>query len=117
MEGYPGDEDSGAMGSWFVFASSGFFPIAGQDVYLLNGPLYPKITIKRENGAKIIITADSLSNNNIYVKSVELNGKPLNRAWITQEEISNGASIKFVMDSKRSDWGKDNPPPSLQVRR
>ena len=113
LDGYPGDEDSGAMGSWFVFASTGFFPIAGHDIYLLNGPLFPKITITRENGVKITITADSLSNNNIYVKSVELNGKPLDRAWITHKEISNGAAIKFFMDSKRSDWGEKNLPPSL----
>jgi putative alpha-1,2-mannosidase len=101
------------MGSWFVFTLMGFFPNAGQDIYLLDGPLFPKITIIRESGAKIIITADSLSKDNIYVKSVELNGKPLDRAWITHEEISNGATIKFVMDSKKSDWGRGNLPPSL----
>ena len=32
---YPGDEDSGAMSSWYVFSQLGFFPVAGQDVYLI----------------------------------------------------------------------------------
>ncbi len=113
LEGYPGDEDSGAMGSWFVFSSMGLFPNSGQNVYLLTAPLFPKITITREAGEKIVIICESSSKKDIYVKSVELNGKPINRAWLTHDEISKGATIKFIMDSKKSDWGKENLPPSL----
>lgn len=113
LEGYPGDEDSGAMGSWFVFSSMGLFPNAGQNIYLLTAPLFHKTIITREGGEKIIITADSLSEENKYVQSVELNGKPLNRAWLTHDEISNGANIKFIMGAKISDWGTENPPPSV----
>jgi predicted alpha-1,2-mannosidase len=107
---FPGDEDSGAMGSWYVFSSMGFFPNAGQNIYLLGGPIFSKITIILAHGKKIIITADNLSKENIYVKSVELNGKKINRAWITHDEISNGATIKFIMGAKQSGWGAKNLP-------
>ncbi len=110
---FPGDEDSGAMSSWYVFSSMGLFPNAGQNIYLLAGPLFSKVTINREDGKQIVIIADKLSRENIYVKSIELNGKKINRAWITHDEISNGATIKFVMDSKKSDWGTEDLPPSL----
>lgn len=114
QDAFPGDEDSGAMGSWYVFASMGFFPNAGQNIYLLNGPQFPKITLSLENGKKLVIIAESLSKENINVKSVELNGKKLKRAWITHDEISNGAVIKFTMDSKVSAWGTAELPPSLK---
>ena len=113
LERFPGDEDSGAMGSWFVFSSLGFFPNAGQNIYLLNHPLFSKIILTREDGKQVVVITESLSEENKYVKSVELNGKPLNRAWITHDEINDGAVIKFIMDSKPSGWGKENLPPSL----
>ena len=113
LEGFPGDEDSGAMGSWFVFSSMGLFPNAGQNIYLLTAPLFKEILLKRENGKEIRIIAESLSESNVYIKSVELNGKQLNRAWITHDEIKDGAVIKFIMDSKPSDWGQEILPPTL----
>ena len=85
----------------------------GQNIYLLTAPLFKEILLKRENGKEIRIIAESLSESNIYIKSVELNGKQLNRAWITHDEIKDGAVIKFIMDSKPSDWGQEILPPTL----
>ena len=34
MDGYPGNEDTGAMGSWYVFSAIGLFSNAGQDYYV-----------------------------------------------------------------------------------
>jgi putative alpha-1,2-mannosidase len=110
VDGFPGDEDSGAMGSWYVFAAMGFFPNAGQDIYLISGPVFPKVTLTRENGKQIIIEADYVSKENKYVQSAMLNGKPLNRAWIKHEEIANGALLQFKMGNKPSGWGTGNLP-------
>jgi putative alpha-1,2-mannosidase len=35
--------------------------------------------------------------NNIYVKKAELNGKKLDRHYITHDEIMNGGSLVFYM--------------------
>ncbi len=109
----PGDDDSGAMSSWLIFSKLGFFPVAGQNLYLINGPRYKKVTIQMENGKNIIIYGKNASEENKYVKSVTLDGKSLNKAWFKHSEIKNGAVIDFQMDSKVSSWGLDGSlPPS-----
>lgn len=109
----PGDDDSGAMSSWLILSKLGFFPVAGQDLYLINGPMYKKVTIQMENGKNLVIYGENASEGNKYIKSVTLDGKSLNQAWFRHSEIKDGAVIVFQMDSKASTWGlKGSPPPS-----
>lgn len=75
--GYPENEDSGAMGAWYIFTSIGFFPNAGQDFYYLLPPAFPEVTLTMENGKKIEIKAIKSSPGASYIESVVLNGKPL----------------------------------------
>ena len=35
--GLPGNDDSGGLSSWFVWASLGLFPVAGQILFLQDG--------------------------------------------------------------------------------
>jgi predicted alpha-1,2-mannosidase len=114
---FPGDEDCGAMSSWFVFAALGFFPNAGQDVYLINGPLYPKAVLTMENGRRITIEGENASPENVYVQSATINGKPLDRAWLRHDDLRKGAVLRFVMGPKPSTWGRTSVPPSLSKRR
>lgn len=107
-KGYPGNDDSGAMSSWFIFASMGFFPNAGQDIYYLHGPSLPKTEILLSNGKKIVIETENCSKNSIYVQSCTINGKPWNKAWIRHSQLENGANIKFVMGDQPSDWAKSD---------
>ena len=112
-DNYPGDEDSGAMSAWYVFAALGFFPNAGQDLYLLNGPLFAKATLRMENGKAVVIEGVNASPENVYVQSATLNGKPLERAWLRHGEIRDGAALRFVMGPTASAWGTKSLPPSL----
>jgi putative alpha-1,2-mannosidase len=89
------------------------FPNAGQDIYLLHGPVFEHATLTRENGRKIVIEGVHASPENIFVQSAELNGKPLDRAWLRHGEIQNGATLRFVMGPKPSGWGRKSLPPSL----
>ena len=57
LRGYPGDDDSGAMSSYYVWVSMGIFPNAGQDIYFLSGPLYDRIVVHRPDDGLLIITA------------------------------------------------------------
>lgn len=110
---FPGDEDSGAMGSWLVFAAMGLFPNAGQDIYLLNGPLYPKMTVMMENGKQFIIEGNNASPENVYVQSATLNGRSLEQAWLRHADLKNGAILKFVMGPQPSPWGQAAVPPPV----
>ena len=114
--GYPGDEDVGAMSAWYIFASIGLFPNAGQDVYLLGSPLFSKTTLKLGASGKIlVIQANGLSSTNRYVQSATLNGKPLDRAWLRHDEIIGGAKLDFTMGPQPFAWGVANRPPSLST--
>lgn len=111
-DGLPGNDDSGAMSSWYVFHRMGFFPNAGQDVYLITAPSFPQVEIDMGNGRTLKVVAENLSDKNIYVKSVELNGKPWNKAWFRHSDIEHGAILTFHMDSKPVRWDTGSAPPS-----
>jgi predicted alpha-1,2-mannosidase len=111
--GVPGNDDSGAMSSWFIFHSMGFYPNAGQDLYLVSSPLFPKSVIHMENGKDFVIEAKNHSNKNIYVQSAKLNGNILHRAWFRHTEINNGGSLELIMGDKPSGLGKSILPPSM----
>ncbi|HQT90980.1 MAG TPA: glycoside hydrolase family 92 protein [Candidatus Kryptobacter bacterium] len=106
MNGYPGNDDSGAMSSWFVFAAMGFFPNAGQDFYYLHSPSFSSVTIHLENGKSIRIIGENASSKNIYVQSLRVDGEDWNRPYITHAELMHGAVLDFVMGDEPSYWTK-----------
>jgi predicted alpha-1,2-mannosidase len=113
--GIPGNDDSGAMSSWFIFNSLGFYPNAGQDVYLIGTPSYPEAEIKLSSGKTLRIVARNLDAEHInrYIQSATLNGEPLNNAWFRHSQIEQGGTLVFIMGSEPAAWGKDVPPPSM----
>ncbi len=112
--GVPGNDDSGSMGAWYVFHSLGFYPNAGQDVYLISSPVFPKVTVELENGRKLVIIAKNANEKNIYIQSCLLNGKPFNNCWFPHSDIANGATFEFVMGDKPSAWATNGDlPPSM----
>jgi putative alpha-1,2-mannosidase len=110
LRGFPGDEDTGAMGSMYVWSALGLFPNAGSDIYLLNGPAFTQSTLQVVGGT-LTITGANASPANVYVQSATLNGQPLTRAWLRHAEIVNGGTLAFVMGPAPSTWGQSEPPP------
>jgi putative alpha-1,2-mannosidase len=111
-DGIPGNDDSGAMSSWYVFHKMGIFPNAGQDIYLITAPHFRTVTISPDGVTKLKIVAENLSAANIYIRSAELNGKPWNKAWFRHSDIKDGGTLKLVMGDKPSGWGFAELPPS-----
>jgi predicted alpha-1,2-mannosidase len=114
-DGIPGNDDSGAMTSLFIWDELGLMPNAGWEYYLITSPVFPQATIQMENGRNFIIIAQNLSAPNKYVTAATLNGQPLNRAWITHDEIRNGAALVLTMGSSPSDWPNGPNPPSIST--
>ncbi len=113
-DGVPGNDDSGSMGAWYAFHALGFYPNAGQDVYLISSPIFQKSTITLENGKQFVIIAKNADEKNIYIQSCLLNGKPFNNCWFRHADIANGATFEFVMGDKPSTWGSNGElPPSM----
>ena len=112
-DGYIGNEDGGQMSAWYVFSAMGFYPVnpAG-GIYIFGSPLLEEVEMNLENGNKFKITAHNLSEENIYIQSVKLNGKAYKNVWIKHEDIVKGGALEYVMGSKPSKWGlKTNPVP------
>jgi putative alpha-1,2-mannosidase len=78
--GLPGNDDSGAMSSWYAFGAIGIFPNAGQDVYLIGSPAFSKVTLHIGHGKSFVIEAMSVSSANKYIIGAELNGEVLDWA-------------------------------------
>ncbi len=100
-DGLGGNDDCGQMSAWFLFLSLGFYPVApGSDRYALGSPAIKTAVLKLENGKTLTIEARNQADKNVYVEKVSINGKPLNRNYITHGEIINGGKLTFTMSDK-----------------
>jgi predicted alpha-1,2-mannosidase len=102
VNGLCGNEDVGQMSAWYILTAMGFHPICpGNNRYELTSPVFNKVTIALDKryykGKTFTIIAHNNSPENVYIQSVSLNGKVLNRLWITHEEIINGGVLEFIL--------------------
>ncbi|KAI0019153.1 glycoside hydrolase family 92 protein [Xylariomycetidae sp. FL0641] len=120
VNGIPGNDDC-AMGAFAAFAFLGFFPVAGQDVYLLTPPLFPDVAIRTPDGRGWAtlrnVRGFDPSYKAIYIQSATLNGEPYSRNWITHDFFTQGGTLEFVLGTEESDWGtrEEDLPPSLST--
>jgi predicted alpha-1,2-mannosidase len=100
-DGLGGNDDTGQMSAWYIFSSLGFYPVApGSDQYSLGSPAVDGAVLQIGDSETFTIEVKNQNNKNVYVKEALLNGKPLNRLYITHSEIINSGKITFVMSSK-----------------
>jgi predicted alpha-1,2-mannosidase len=100
-DGLGGNDDCGQMSAWFLFSSMGFYPMApGSLNYELGSPAVVNATMNLESGKTFRITTKNQSAKNVYVSKVILNGKVLDRTYITHSEITNGGDLQFIMSAK-----------------
>lgn len=99
-DGMPNNDDCGQMSAWYIFSSMGFYPVAPGDLtYVIGAPMMHGATIRTATGKTFTMKAHDLTDKNIYVQSVKLNGKPLERGYITHDEIMSGATLEFFMSA------------------
>ena len=97
-DGLSGNEDCGQMSAWYVFSALGIYPVnpvAG--VYVFGSPIVDKATIAVPGGKSFTIVAKNNSPVNLFIESVELNGKPYGKSYITHPDIIAGGELTFVM--------------------
>jgi predicted alpha-1,2-mannosidase len=104
--GMPGNDDAGALSSWYVFSALGFYPLVpGTPGFVLGSPRFPSATIHLENGNDIQIRGNNASSDNCYVQSFSLNGTPTSSLWLPFDAIRNGGSLTFNLGNAPSNWG------------
>ena len=100
-DGYCGDEDNGQTSAWYVFSAMGFYPVCpGAGEYVLGAPYFDEITLHLENGRNVSIKANGNTDDNCYVKSLTLNGKPYSKNFIKRSDLMQGAQFVYNMSAK-----------------
>lgn len=100
VEGLCGNDDAGQMSAWYIFSSLGFYPVTpGSDRYALGSPNVKSAILNLENGKTLEIKTINQSMKNVYVKSLKINGKKIDRNYILHREIMNGGEFVFEMSS------------------
>ncbi len=102
-----GNDDCGQMSAWYMFTCMGFYPVApASGEYVIGAPQMKAITMKLTNGNVFAMTAENLSDDNIYIQSVTLNGKAWNSPILPCAEVFKGGKLHFVMGSEPNmSWG------------
>ena len=99
-DGYCGDEDNGQTSAWYVFSALGFYPVApGSGQFVLGAPLFRSAKIHLENGKTVTIEAPDNSDTNRYVEDLDVDGKPYNLNYVTYDQLTSGATLKYDMGS------------------
>lgn len=99
-DGLVGNDDLGQMSAWLLFTSLGFYPVApGSNEYILGRPFVDSAVLHLPNGKSLTIKSENLSESRCFVKDVLLNGRSLDRAYVTHQELMTGGELKFIFSS------------------
>ncbi len=99
-DGYCGDEDNGQTSAWYVFSAMGFYPVCpGAGEYVLGAPYFDEMTLHLENGRNVSIKANGNTDDNCYVNSLTLNGKPYSKNYIKHSDLMQGAQFVYNMSA------------------
>ncbi|GAA4370897.1 glycoside hydrolase domain-containing protein [Agromyces bauzanensis] len=114
--GLPGNDDSGGLSSWYVWASLGLFPVAGQNLFLLNAPSFAEAELRLGEGELRIETTGFVEPRRDgppqYVQSMAFNGDRLDRTWLRGDELHRGGRLLVELGPEPSGWGRSARPPS-----
>ncbi|TDT17071.1 putative alpha-1,2-mannosidase [Ilumatobacter fluminis] len=117
--GLAGNDDSGGLSSWYVWASLGLFPVAGQNLFLVNAPSFAHATVD-VGGTPLTIEAPGFVEPERgrpcqYVQEVRLDGEPVDRSWLGAHELRGGRRLDIVLGDRPSTWATSTRPPSAST--
>ncbi|NOU60722.1 GH92 family glycosyl hydrolase [Marinifilum caeruleilacunae] len=99
--GLSGNEDCGQMSAWYIYSALGFYPVnSANGVYVFGSPVVSEAKINLAGNRSLVITTENNNDENIYIQSVELNGKSYHKSFITHKDIVKGGTLKFVMGAE-----------------
>ncbi|GLJ61006.1 hypothetical protein GCM10017576_11350 [Microbacterium barkeri] len=115
--GLPGNDDSGGLSSWVVWASLGMFPVAGQDLVLLNAPAWPEARIDLGGESELVVQTTGFRRVGRdaapqYVQGMRLDGRPHHAPWLSGAQLRAGGVLEVDLGDEPGDWGRESRPPS-----
>jgi putative alpha-1,2-mannosidase len=118
--GLPGNDDSGGLSSWYVWASLGLFPVAGQNLFLVNAPSFAHVTLQTGGNELVVETTGQVETDlgvetpprTQYVQAAVFNGRPLEHSYISGTDLHAGGRLHVELGPEPSDWATTHRPPS-----
>jgi predicted alpha-1,2-mannosidase len=115
VDGLPGNDDGGALSSWYIFAALGLYPaIPGAAGFVLGSPLFPEAIVHLADGHELRVEAPDAAPNAPYVQGLSLDGRPYAGTWLPDAAIADGGTLRYALSSVPSSaWGTgagDAPP-------
>ncbi|GHG90260.1 GH92 family glycosyl hydrolase [Streptomyces lanatus] len=115
--GIPGNDDLGAMSSWYVFSALGMYPqVPSRAELVLASPLFPRIEIDRPGGADISVRARGAAADAPYIHSLTVNGRTSDRPWLPASLVRDGGRLDYTLSGTPDPaWGASEAPPSFRA--
>ena len=106
-DGLVGNEDCGQMSAWYVLTAAGFYPVTpGSTIYAIGSPLFSEVRFKLENGKTFAVVAHGTSDENVYIQSATLNGKPYSKSYLEHGDLMAGGELVLEMGPQPNPrWG------------
>ena len=111
-----GNDDLGAMSSWYVFSELGMYPeTPGTDVLALGSPVFQRAEVDLPSGKTLTISAPNASVENAYVNGLTVNGDSVDQPWLRFGDLAQGGTLDYDLTNiPNKSWGSDpaDAPPS-----
>ncbi|WP_423128579.1 GH92 family glycosyl hydrolase [Gaoshiqia sp. Z1-71] len=100
-DGLCGNDDCGQMSAWYIFSSLGFYPVCpGSGEYAIGSPSVKQAVVQLAEGKTLTVKANNISDKNIYINSVSLNGKTVDTSFILHSDLVRGGELIFEMSNR-----------------
>ncbi|WP_330336068.1 GH92 family glycosyl hydrolase [Streptomyces sp. NBC_00557] len=111
-----GNDDLGAMSSWYVWSELGMYPeTPGTDTLALGSPVFPVAEVILAGGRTVQIKAPQAAPDAPYVQSLDVQGKEWKTSWLTYQQFKNAGTLDFTLGTQPdTSWasGPSAAPPS-----
>ena len=99
--GIPGNDDTGTMSAWAVFAMMGFYPDNPADAsYTLTAPVFDRITLRLDPAIhgtdRLVISAPNAAERE-RIRSIRLGGRPFKGFRISHADLLRGGRLDFEL--------------------
>lgn len=104
-----GNDDLGAMSSWYVWSELGMYPeTPGTDTLALGSPAFPVADVTFAGGRTVRINAPQAAPDSPYVQSLDVKGKEWKTSWLTYQQFKGAGTIDFTLGTQPDkSWASD----------
>ncbi|MFJ6837722.1 lectin [Streptomyces sp. NPDC091209] len=104
-----GNDDLGAMSSWYVWSELGMYPeTPGTDTLALGSPAFPVAKVTFAGGKTVRINAPQAAPDAPYVQSLDVKGKEWKTSWLTYQKFQGAGTIDFTLGTQpNTSWASD----------